>query len=113
MPEAAITHEQITAETTTQPILWEMSRKFDLVFNIRNSSVTDTIGVIAIELEGPRTVIERVVRSSRRTPTRVSRRATARPTPEGVNPRASAARAIDPASTTAISTVTPESRRPS
>src|SRR5580692_1230457 len=55
----------------------------------------------------------RVVRSRRRTPTRVSNRPMARPTPDDVRPSASAARAIDPASTTAIRTVTPERRRAS
>src|SRR5882672_1671834 len=55
----------------------------------------------------------RVVRSRSRTPTRVSNRPIARPTPDDVRPSASAARAIDPASTTAIRTVTPERRRAS
>jgi len=45
----------------TKPLIWEMSRNFDLVFNIRNSSVTDTIGVIAIELEGPGPTIDKAV----------------------------------------------------
>jgi hypothetical protein len=38
----------------------------------------------------------RVVRSRSRTPTRVSNRPIARPTPDDVRPSASAARAIDP-----------------
>jgi hypothetical protein len=38
-----------------------MARKFDVVFNIRNASVTPTIGLIALELEGERTVIQKAV----------------------------------------------------
>ncbi len=55
----------------------------------------------------------RVVRSTSLTPTRASKRAMARPTPDGVRPSVPAARDIEPASTTAISTVTPASKRPS
>ncbi len=46
----------------TRPIIWEMSKKFDVVFNIRNSSVTADIGVIALELEGDREVIKSAVK---------------------------------------------------
>jgi ABC-type methionine transport system ATPase subunit len=46
----------------TQPLIWEMSRKFDLVFNIRNASVTDTSGVIGIEFQGAGVTIEKAVR---------------------------------------------------
>lgn len=49
-------------ESTTKPLIWGMSRKFDLVFNIRNSSVTNEIGVIALELEGEGKTIEDAVK---------------------------------------------------
>jgi len=51
-----------TAETTTQPILWKMSRRFDLIFNVRNSSVTNEVGLIALELAGDPRTIESAVR---------------------------------------------------
>ncbi|MDB6064090.1 MAG: napF2 [Pedosphaera sp.] len=47
---------------TTKPLIWEMSKKFDLVFNIRNSSVTPTLGVVAIELRGPKATIDKAIR---------------------------------------------------
>lgn len=50
-----------TGEATTQPLLWKMSRRFDLIFNIRNSSVTHEIGLIALELEGQAKTIEAAV----------------------------------------------------
>lgn len=46
----------------TRPIIWEMSRKFDVIFNVRNASVTADIGVIALELEGDREVIKDAVK---------------------------------------------------
>ena len=59
------------AEGTTQPLIWAMSKRFKLVFNIRNSSVTDSIGIIAIELEGPAETICRAVRWFKRRGVRV------------------------------------------
>jgi ABC-type methionine transport system ATPase subunit len=48
-------------ESNRKPLICEMARKFDVVFNIRNASVTPTIGLIALELEGERTVIQKAV----------------------------------------------------
>ena len=50
-----------TAEATTEPLIWEMSRRYDLIFNIRNSSVTENVGIIALELEGDPKVIEQAI----------------------------------------------------
>lgn len=50
------------AQAATKPLIWQMSKKFDLIFNIRNSSVTEAIGVIAIELEGERRTIDQAVK---------------------------------------------------
>lgn len=38
----------------TRPIIWEMSRAFDVIFNIRQASVSDEIGILCLELEGDR-----------------------------------------------------------
>lgn len=51
-----------SAEATTKPLLWQMSRRFDLVFNVRNSSVTNDLGLIALELEGDPRIIEQAIR---------------------------------------------------
>jgi ABC-type methionine transport system ATPase subunit len=48
-------------ESNRKPLICEMARKFDIVFNIRNASVTPTIGLIALELEGERAVIQQAV----------------------------------------------------
>ncbi len=50
-----------TGEKVERPLICDMSRQFDVVFNIRNSSVTPTMGIIALELEGERSVIDDAV----------------------------------------------------
>lgn len=36
----------------TRPILWELGKKFDVITNIRQASVTDEIGILCLELDG-------------------------------------------------------------
>jgi L-aspartate semialdehyde sulfurtransferase ferredoxin len=48
-------------ETNRKPLICEMARKFDVIFNIRNASVTPAIGVIALELEGEREILKQAV----------------------------------------------------
>ena len=42
-----------------EPILYHLVKKFDLVFNIRGASVSDEIGLVAVEFEGTSEQIER------------------------------------------------------
>jgi ABC-type methionine transport system ATPase subunit len=48
-------------ESSRRPLIYEMSKKFEVVFNIRNASVTPTIGIIALELDGDREEIKKAV----------------------------------------------------
>jgi len=48
-------------DSSRKPLIYEMSKKFEVIFNIRNASVTPTIGVIALELEGDREEIKKAV----------------------------------------------------
>ncbi len=41
-----------------EPLIYHLSRTFDLVFNIRQASVNEEIGIIAIELDGAEGAIE-------------------------------------------------------
>lgn len=50
-----------SAETAKKPLIWQMSQKYEVIFNIRNSSVTAEVGLIALELEGKRAVIDRAI----------------------------------------------------
>ena len=48
-------------ESSRKPLIWEMSKKFEVIFNVRNASVTPTVGIIALELEGDREEIKKAV----------------------------------------------------
>ena len=48
-------------ECSRKPLIHEMSKKFEVIFNIRNASVTPAIGIIALELEGDREEIKKAV----------------------------------------------------
>ncbi len=48
-------------DSSRKPLIHQMSKTFDVVFNIRNASVTPTVGIIALELEGDREVIKKAV----------------------------------------------------
>jgi hypothetical protein len=36
----------------TTPVIWQLGRKFDVVTNVRQASVTDEIGIVCLELDG-------------------------------------------------------------
>jgi len=38
----------------TRPVIWELGKKFPVVTNIRQASVTDEIGVVSLSIEGER-----------------------------------------------------------
>ena len=44
-----------------EPLIWRATRDNDLVFNIRSASVSEDIGIIAIELDGAEEAIERAI----------------------------------------------------
>ncbi|HVA68467.1 MAG TPA: NIL domain-containing protein [Candidatus Binataceae bacterium] len=44
-----------------EPILYHLVKKFDLVFNIRGASVSDEMGLVAVEFEGSHDQIERAL----------------------------------------------------
>ena len=46
----------------TKPLIWQLSHKFPLVTNVRQASVTDEIGIVCLELDGPRAQIKAAIR---------------------------------------------------
>ncbi len=48
-------------ESSQKPTIYHLSKAVDVVFNIRNASVTPTMGIIALEFEGEREVIKKAV----------------------------------------------------
>jgi hypothetical protein len=45
-----------------RPLIWELGRRFSLVTNIRQASVTDEIGVVCLELNGARARVKAAIR---------------------------------------------------
>lgn len=45
----------------TRPILWELAKKFELITNVRQASVTTEIGLVSIELDGERDEIKKSI----------------------------------------------------
>jgi ABC-type methionine transport system ATPase subunit len=42
------------ARHITRPVIWELAKKFPVVTNVRQASVTDEIGLVSLELDGER-----------------------------------------------------------
>jgi hypothetical protein len=45
----------------TRPVLWELGRKYEVVTNVRQASVTDEIGLVSLSLEGEREEIKKSI----------------------------------------------------
>jgi L-aspartate semialdehyde sulfurtransferase ferredoxin len=46
----------------TTPVIWQLGKKFKLVTNVRQASVTDEIGIVSLELEGERSEIKGAIK---------------------------------------------------
>jgi L-aspartate semialdehyde sulfurtransferase ferredoxin len=46
----------------TNPVIWELARKFPVVTNVRQASVTDEIGVVCLEINGQRPDLKAAIR---------------------------------------------------
>ena len=45
----------------TQPVVYELGRKFNVVTNIRQASVNEEIGLMSVEFDGDRPSIEQAI----------------------------------------------------
>jgi len=45
-----------------KPFIWEVGHKFKVVTNIRQASVTDEIGIVCLELDGPRNEVNAAIK---------------------------------------------------
>ncbi len=48
-------------EKVREPLLCECSRRFNVITNIRQASVTDKLGIVAVEFDGEPTEIEKAM----------------------------------------------------
>ena len=46
----------------TDPVIWQLSHKFPVITNVRQASVTDEIGIVCLELDGPRSAIKDAIK---------------------------------------------------
>src|SRR5262244_3520093 len=44
-----------------QPLIWELGKKFKIVTNIRQASVTDEIGIVCLEVDGKRDTVKSAI----------------------------------------------------
>jgi len=45
----------------TRPVIYELGKKFDLVTNVRQASVTPEVGIVSLEIEGERKEIKNAI----------------------------------------------------
>ena len=45
-----------------KPLIWQLGHKFRIVTNIRQASVTDEIGIVCLELDGPRADVKAAIK---------------------------------------------------
>ena len=50
------------ARLITRPVIWELGKKFELITNVRQASVTDEIGIVCLELDGERAVVKAAIK---------------------------------------------------
>jgi len=43
------------------PIIYDLGRKFEVITNVRQASVTDEIGIVCLELTGERSVLKAAI----------------------------------------------------
>jgi ABC-type methionine transport system ATPase subunit len=45
-----------------EPLIWQISHKFNVITNVRQASVTDEIGIVSLELDGSREDIKAAIK---------------------------------------------------
>ena len=45
-----------------KPLIWELGRKFKVVTNLRQVSVTDEIGIVCLEVDGARSEVNAAIK---------------------------------------------------
>ncbi len=51
----------VPSKLITRPILWELGKKFEVITNLRQASVTDEIGIVSLSIEGEREQIKKAI----------------------------------------------------
>lgn len=48
-------------ELVKEPLIYQVGHRFRVVTNIRGASISDEMGLVALEIDGPRSEIERAI----------------------------------------------------
>ncbi|MBK8872223.1 MAG: NIL domain-containing protein [Elusimicrobia bacterium] len=54
-------HLVFRSDLVQKPVTWEMSKKFDIVFNVRRAKITEKAGESVLELEGDEPTLDAAV----------------------------------------------------
>ena len=49
-------------KTVRDPLIWKLSREFDVVTNIRTAEVREHMGLVGLEIEGKTEVVETAIK---------------------------------------------------
>ena len=49
------------ARLITRPVIWELAKKFEVTFNVRQASVNEEVGLVSLELQGERDELKRAI----------------------------------------------------
>jgi len=49
-------------QTVRDPLIWQLSREFDVVTNIRTAEVREHMGLVGLEIEGKTEVVETAIK---------------------------------------------------
>ena len=49
------------ARLITRPVIWELAKKFEVTFNVRQASVNEEVGLVSLELQGEREELKRAI----------------------------------------------------
>lgn len=50
------------AKLIQRPVIWELSKKFPVIFNLRQVNVSEEIGIVCLEIEGKRADIKDAIK---------------------------------------------------
>ncbi|MDX8390294.1 MAG: NIL domain-containing protein [Mariprofundaceae bacterium] len=45
-------------EIVTEPVIWKLAKKFDVMTNIRTAEVRESMGLVGLEIEGDAEIVE-------------------------------------------------------
>ncbi len=54
-------HLVFRSDLVQKPITWEMSKKFDIIFNVRRAKITEKTGESVLELEGEASTLDAAI----------------------------------------------------